>query len=174
MNAIDLVRHEMRSSYTWLEAIVGDVSPAQSAWRPEGTANSIAATYAHTMIWADVDLHRHFHGRAPLLAGDWGQRLGRREDDPEEWETGDAIDWRELRSYGVAVQRAVGELVASLTLDDLARKFQMHPPELGTWRGIDVYSLHVGRHIWMHGGEIACLKGLQGAQGYGRAMTLYP
>jgi hypothetical protein len=37
---------------------------------------------------------------------------------------------------------------------------------LGEWDGIDVSRLTVGRHVWMHGGEIACLKGLQGAAGY--------
>jgi hypothetical protein len=34
------------------------------------------------------------------------------------------------------------------------------------WHGIDVVRLSVGRHPAMHGGEIACLKGLQGAKGY--------
>ena len=32
--------------------------------------------------------------------------------------------------------------------------------------GMDVFDLHCNKHIRMHGGEIACVKGLQGARGY--------
>jgi hypothetical protein len=49
---------------------------------------------------------------------------------------------------------------------ELDRKFQMIPERLGIWTGLDVLDLHCGKHIRMHGGEIACLKGLQGAKGY--------
>jgi hypothetical protein len=41
---------------------------------------------------------------------------------------------------------------------------------LGMWTGRDIYRLHGWNHVRMHGGEIACLKGLQGAKGYTRGM----
>ncbi len=68
--------------------------------------------------------------------------------------------------------RCVGALLGALTMDDLNRSFEMmatdagEPTSLGMWRGIDIYQLHGFRHITMHGGEIACLKGLQGLDGY--------
>ncbi len=173
MDAVDVIRHEAKRAYGWLETIVGDVSAEQASWRPAGTANSIAATYAHVVIWADVDLTRHFHGRAPLLAGTWGARLGCDERDPGEWNPDTEFDWDLLRQYGREVRTHVEGLVDSLTHADLERRFQMMPANLGIWQGIDVYVLHGGSHIWMHGGEIACLKGMQGALGYPGFRYLY-
>ena len=167
MNAVDVIRSEAKDSYEWLERIVSDVSPEQAAWRPPGKANSIAATYAHTIISADVDLTRHFHGRVPLVTTEgWVARLGLNELFPDEWPADAEIDWELLHQYGHEVQRHVLQLVNSLTQADLDRRFQMVPTSLGMWSGMDVYSLRAGRHIWMHGGEIACLKGIQGMQGY--------
>jgi hypothetical protein len=37
---------------------------------------------------------------------------------------------------------------------------------MGIWTGIDVWSLHGWTHVHMHGGEIACVKGLQNLEGY--------
>jgi hypothetical protein len=37
---------------------------------------------------------------------------------------------------------------------------------LGVWKGLDIYNLHGIDHPRLHGGEIACLKGLQGAKGW--------
>jgi hypothetical protein len=54
----------------------------------------------------------------------------------------------------------------SLTEQDLARPVDMTRAGLGMWTGWDLYALHGWRHVYLHGGEIACLKGLQGAKGY--------
>jgi len=53
-----------------------------------------------------------------------------------------------------------------LSADDLERPVDMSRSGLGTWMGRDLLVLHGFRHIYLHGGEIACLKGLQGAKGY--------
>jgi hypothetical protein len=165
--AVDVIRSNARDAYEWLETIVGDVTPEQAAWRPPGTANTIASTYAHIVINTDVDLMRHFHKREPLFARDgWVTRLALSEQAPDDWETYHDIDWPLLHEYGQEVHRQMLQLVDALTQDELDRKFQMMPVELGIWSGMDVYNLHSGRNVWMHGGEIACLKGLQGRKGY--------
>jgi hypothetical protein len=58
------------------------------------------------------------------------------------------------------------ELLEGLTGDDLERPVDMSRAGLGLWTARDLYVLHGWRHVYMHGGEIACLKGLQGAKGY--------
>lgn len=174
MDALDLLRHETKKAYAWLETNVGDISHEQANWRPAGTANSIAATYAHTVISADVDLNRHFHGRESIIAGDWGARVGLGETFPDDWISSGDIRWEQLHQYGREVQRCVEQLVDSLTMADLERRFQMVPTSLSVWKGIDVYTLHGWGHVKMHGGEIACLKGLQGGQGYRNFSMLYP
>jgi hypothetical protein len=85
MNAVDIIRYEAHRAYEWLENIVQDVDAGLANWQPRGTANSIARSYAHIMIWTDVDVTRHFYGRAPLLAGSWGEQLGRSESAPDEF-----------------------------------------------------------------------------------------
>lgn len=157
-----------------------EVTHEQANWNPPGTANSIAATYAHALISADVDLNRHFCGREPIIAGDWGSRVGLHDLFPDEFVHDGEIRWEELHAYGREVERCVGELVDSVAMADLERSFEMkatkdgEPISLGTWKGIDIYHLHGWTHITMHGGEIACLKGILGGEGYRPFHSLYP
>jgi hypothetical protein len=184
MDGLEMLRYLTRRAYGWLDANVAGVSHEQANWQPPGTANSIAATYAHAIISADVDLNRRFHERESLIAGAWGARLGLGESFSDEWKPNGDIDWRTLCTYGDDVRARVERLVDSLTYGDLERVFEMKyfvrdengtlvDASLGPWQGIDVYTLHGFNHITMHGGEIACLKGLQGLQGYQKFTSLY-
>jgi len=167
MNAVDAIRHEARDSYEWLERIVSDVSPEQAGWSPPGSANSIAVNYAHIVVNTDVDVTRYFHGKTPLLeAGGWIERLGLNPRKLDDMDATIGLDWTLLHEYGLLVQQQIQEQADALTQADLDRSFQMIPESLGIWKGYDIYALHIGRHVWMHGGEIACIKGLQGLRGY--------
>jgi hypothetical protein len=172
VDTLALIRHETNAAYAWLDNIVSDINHAQANWQPPGTANTIAATYAHALISADVDLNRHFYGRTPIISGEWGSRVGLHDLFPDDFASNGEIRWNDLHQYGIEVTRYVGTLVEALTLDELSRDFEMmatdagEPVSLGTWKGIDIYRLHGWSHIRMHGGEIACLKGMQGLTGY--------
>jgi hypothetical protein len=167
---LDILRQEARASHEWLQAIVQDVTPVQANWRPPGRANTIAATYAHIVRNQDEDMN---HGllRQPMLGEtSWGGRTGSpsswTDSDDSEWEPDALIDWLALRAYGDAVGAWVIETVDALTENDLEKIAKLTTPDRPRWPGIDVVRLTVGRHVWMHGGEIACLKGLQGKPGY--------
>lgn len=164
-SALDELRLEARASNGWLESIVRDVTPEQAAWQPPGQANSIARTYMHIVRNFDEDLNQRFFQRALLSDGPWRGRTGL-PPGPCEWEPDVVIDWQALHEYGRAMSAFVIETVAALTEDDLRRRVEMGANFGGVWDGIDVIRLTVGRHVWMHGGEIACLKGLQGLDGY--------
>jgi len=167
---LDVLRAEARSSYGWLRAIVEDVTPEQASWRPPGRANTIAATYAHIVRNQDEDMNHGFLGRPMLNEGSWLGKTGLpsrwADSDKNEWEIGVPIDWLALRSYGDAVGAWVIEAVDVLTEDDLERVAKLTTPDRPQWSGIDVVRLTVGRHVRMHGGEIACLQGLQREKGY--------
>lgn len=165
MDVLDELRYEAKSSYDWLEAIVSDVSDEQANWRPPGRANTIALTYFHIVGNADEDLNEHLFQRPQLSDGAWRGRTGVGTG-PSAWAAGERVDWTALREYGRAMHAFVLETLDSLTEADLQRRVSMGSEVLGIWEGIEVIRLTVGRHIWMHGGEIACLKGLQGAKGY--------
>ena len=55
LETLELIRSEVSTSWAWLEQVVGDVTTEQANWWPPGTANSIATTYLHVVINADVE-----------------------------------------------------------------------------------------------------------------------
>lgn len=175
MDAIDLLRQQIKESYDWLELVVGDITQEQANWRPSGTANCIGATYAHAMITADAGFNSQLQGGMPVIATDWKGQVGLSEMMPagggdfhwEDWARRVQVDWDILHSYGRAVRANVMGWLDSLTPADLERVVDMRTFGLGVWPGLEIYDLHGIKHIRMHGGEIACLKGLQGVRGYG-------
>jgi hypothetical protein len=67
--------------------------------------------------------------------------------------------------YGGAVHAAFIDSLADLTHDHLDKRADMRRTGLGVWQGRDI-ELHGYSHAHVHGGEIAVLKGLQGAVGW--------
>ena len=169
MDALDLLRHQVKQSYAWLELMVSDVSQKQANWHPPGTANSIGAVYAHLMITADVGFNSQLHGGMPLIASDWAGRVGLSEMYPAgdwgQWALRVRVDWDAFRRYAREVHRCVERYLASLSTAELERRVDMSARGLGIWKGLDVYNVHGIYHPRLHGGEIACLKGLQGGHG---------
>ena len=58
------------------------------------------------------------------------------------------------------------ESLQSLTPEHLDQPVDMTRAGLGMWEGRDLLELHGSKHVHMHGGEIACLKGVQGGVGW--------
>ncbi len=165
---LDEFRWEARTSYDWLETIVADVTRGQAAWVPPGRANTIAATYAHIVYNADEDLNHWLFRRPKLIDTTWKSRAGISipPGGGFDWETFGEIDWPALREYGRMIREFVISTIDSLTEEDLERATNLSTQDIAQWHGIDIVRLTVGHHIRMHGGEIACLKGLQGTKGY--------
>ncbi len=171
MDAIGLLRYQVRDTYAWLEMTVEDVSAEQANWRPPGTANSIGAVYAHTIIAADSGLSTQIHGAMPAMATDYRGQVGLSEMPPfgrdwGEWARRLHVDWALLRRYGRDVRKRVERYIDSATDAQLDMPIDMTPAGLGIWQGLDLFNLHGINHIRIHGGEIACLKGLQGGRGW--------
>ena len=170
MEVVDFLRQQVRRAWDWLETTVSDVTDEQANWWPPGTANSIGAGYLHTVINPDVEINRLLFGRVPIIERDWGGDVGQgTRYDPDrfdQWTRGMHVQWDRLHSYGRAVHSWLVGSLDELTEPDLARPVDMSRAGLGMWTGLDLYVLHGFSHIYQHGGEIACLKGLQGATGY--------
>jgi hypothetical protein len=64
------------------------------------------------------------------------------------------------------VQAAFVGSLDELTEDHLEMPVDMTRPGLGVWQGRDLLELHGAHHTRIHGGETACLKGLQGGVGF--------
>lgn len=71
-----------------------------------------------------------------------------------------------LHAYGRSAGSWLVGTLPDLTDEVLDREVDMSRVGLGTWTARRLYGLHGVHHVYMHGGEIACLEGLQGAKGY--------
>ena len=122
------------------------------------------------MIKTDVEINRLILRREPLVErrweGDVGQGFAYEPDRFDQWVRHVAVDWDVLRAYGRAVHKSFVESLDELTDEQLDMAVDMTHSGLGIWQGRDLYELHGNEHPHIHGGEIAVLKGLQGAIGW--------
>ena len=173
MDTIEVIRYQVRRSYDWLAVTVSDITDEVANWQPGGLANSIAATYAHTFISADEDFNQVYLGGEMVLKGEWARRAGLSEPPPfGEWGWGEwgrrmTMDWAAFQQYATAIRATMGGILVGLAEEDLRRDIDMTPFGIGIWKGLDLFLLHA-HHPYIHGGEIACLKGMQGKQGWPR------
>jgi hypothetical protein len=172
---LEVLCRQARKTWSWLEDTVADVGPDQANWWPPGTANSIGAVYLHIVINTDVEINRLVHRWAPLIESDWGGDAGQAFSyDPERfdrWVLHAPVRWERLRDYGRAVHAAFIDSLAVLTDMHLAMPVDMTRAGLGMWEGRDLLELHGTDHPRIHGGEIACIKALQGGRGFVESET---
>jgi hypothetical protein len=165
-----VLRRQARKTWSWFEETVGDVTVEQANWWPPGTANSIGTTYLHVVINTDVEINRFIFRRPPLVesewAGDVGQGVSYEPERFDRWVRHVAVDWNRLRAYGAEVHAAFISSLDELTDEHLTMPVDMSRSGLGTWQGRDLLELHGSDHPRIHGGEIACLKGIQGGVGW--------
>ena len=170
MGARDLLRQQFRECNEWLAATMQGVTTEQAHWKPPGTANPLGAAYSHVLLSQDIVGNVVVKGGAPLAATTWAGKVGINEPPPTEditawgqWAGNVKVDLDALRAYGQAVQTAVDGVIMSLTDADLSRA--VHTP-FGSSTVLFILSGALIGHTRDHTGEIACLKGLQGAKGF--------
>jgi hypothetical protein len=167
---LDVLRRQSVKTWDWFEETVSTVTAEQANWWPPGTANSIGATYLHVVINADVEINRLIYHGEPLVEGPWdgnvGQGVPYDPDRFDRWVRHVAVHWDVLREYGRAVHAAFIDSMAELTNERLELQVDMARVGLGIWQVRDLYELHGCGHPYIHGGEIAVLKGLQDGLGW--------
>ncbi len=170
MNTVDLMRANLADAHWLLEQTVDDLSAEQLHWPPPGTANTIAATYAHVVGNEDAFVQGKLRGVPPLARSDWAGRDGislpipERESDWFAWSRAVRVDLPAARRYAEAVYAATDAYLASLTPEQLDSPPATPIPGNQTLSWL-VYNL-LTMHANLHTGEIAVVKGLQGLTGY--------
>ncbi|HLC03265.1 MAG TPA: DinB family protein [Anaerolineales bacterium] len=168
MDAITLMKQEVRWAHDFLEMVTADITQAQLEWIPPGIANPAAAVLAHAVTDEDF-ICALLSGKVPLYKGSWAGRTG--VSDPRlgmslEWARSVKVDLAAIRSYIRAVYAEVDSLLASLTEADLDRALDLSNLGFETrslgWALTALLVSHTNNMI----GELSCLKGLQGARGY--------
>ena len=174
MSQVSLLRDQLQQAQAFLDMSLDGVTPDQAHWAPPGKANPLSATLAHLITGEDAFVGGMLRGGAPLAAAAWAGKTGLSEPPPppfppqpwDQWGRRVRADMGALRAYGQAVFAATDGYVASLSDADLSRTLDLSAVGLGQHTLAWVISNAVLGHRLSHWGEIACLKGLQGEQGY--------
>jgi hypothetical protein len=173
-----LLRDILKQATRFLEGTMEGVTAEQAHWAPPGTANPIAANYAHVVVAQDGLVNGMLKGGAPLGATTWAGKTGVSEPPPgpdpskpgfpdfSTWAKRVKVDLPAIRAYARAVYAATDAYLATLSDDDLRRSLNVSALGLPP---VTLEQLIVGGVIgnaMTHCGEISCLKGLQGGKGY--------
>jgi len=149
--------------------VVAGLTETQLHWAPPGTANTIAATYAHVVATEDLFVQETLRGGRPLAESEWSGRHGislpvaRRGADWLLWSRRVRVELVAARAFAAAVYAATDDYLTRLDPDALAR-----PPAAAVPGGQTLAWLLnnlLVQHAALHTGEIAVLRGLQGLQG---------
>lgn len=179
MHATELLREQLKEVHQYVEEIMANVTPEQAHWHPAGTVvNSLGGNYAHIILTEDLVINALLKGGAPFFASTWAGKTGMSSLPPlptpeivglpswQEWSTQVHIDLNALRSYAQSTYAASDEYLATLSDEQLRQAVDLSWVGLGTPTVQWILSGVLVGHAFSHAGEIACLKGLQGIQGY--------
>jgi len=169
MNANELLQYSVGRAFDILGQVTADLTQEQADWEPPGTANSIGALYWHVISGADFVVHGWGMDQAPLsqTAG-WEAKAvlasaPKGEKDHAATMRAIRIDVAAMHDYAAAVSKATQAWLAPLGPEDLERKLDTPIGELNLAQMLSTFLVW---HIDAHCGEIAALKGCQGAKGY--------
>lgn len=169
MNAIALLREQLKSAHSLLVETLGDVTTEQAKWAPPGTAHPIVAIFAHGLYAEDYAINELLRGEQPLYASSFEGRTGIGDPSPyisAEWARGLAFDREQALTYAAAVEAATDAYLATLGDDDLDREIDLSASGWGKSLLYEMINGWVIGHLNNMTGEISCLKGLQGLKGY--------
>jgi len=175
MDSISLLREQLREAHALLEAVMEGVTPEAAHWIPPGQANPVGATYAHVVLFEDMIINGVLSHRKPLYETTWAGKVGMNELMPrqgEEWE--DYANWtrrvrvdlQQVREYARAVYANTEEYLSSLRPENLDIEIDLSGVGDNVVTLGHVLSRSIVGHADNIAGEISCLKGLQGLQGY--------
>jgi hypothetical protein len=172
VNAVELIRSEMKTAHDWFEGTMADVTPEQANWQPPGVAHPIGALYAHTVAAEDMMVNGLLKGGAPLFATTWAGKTGI-SGDPQlatqmtpEWSRSVNVDLPTAREYAAAVYAATDDYLGGMDAADLDRAVDLSDWGMGEWSEGSFLISIVLAHVHDLMGEVSALKGVQGAKGY--------
>ncbi len=172
---VALLRDIVRDARSVLDGTMADVTPEQVHYIPAGIANPLGATYAHVVVSEDLTVQGMFKQVPPMFASSWAGNIGLSEPMPMPgpewskyagWTRSVKVDLPALRAYAQAVAAATDEWLAGLSESDLDRPMDLSGFGLGQHTWGSAIPLLIANHLGTETGEIAVLKGLQGARGY--------
>ncbi len=165
MDAKEYIIRQFRWARRQSDSVLLDVSQEQFNWTPPGTVSSISAIFLHMVTIEDAYIQEAILDKPRLWeTGGWEDKIGSRA--PWRGENWDDLRGKELTlddvaQFQEAVRAATDAYIETITSEELDRRVEFE----GRERRIgDVLSMLVVHNL-SHAGEIAALKGVQGAAG---------
>lgn len=168
MDVMTYIRDQVEGAHSELETALKDTTADQFNWSPPGTISPISAILIHALVGEDLFIQEILQGKSRLWeAGGWAQRIGV----PAAPGGPDASVWEAYRrirvpiepvlEFQVEIYAATNALLATMTPEDLDRQVNFFGRQART---AEILMITV-THLCCHAGEIAALKGMQGARG---------
>jgi hypothetical protein len=175
--AIAFIRDAAQVAHWYLEGTMADVTADQAHYAPPGRANPLGATYAHLLCSEDLIVNGMLRQAAPLSMSTHVGNTGLSEPMPTPgqanwseayaaWARRVHVDLAVLKSYGADVYAATDAYLATLSDTDLDRELDLSAVGFGAQKLGWMLNLLLLNHVGTETGEIAVLKGIQGAKGY--------
>lgn len=165
MEAKEYIIRQFRWARRQSDSVLLDVSAEQFNWTPPGTVSSISAIFLHMVTIEDAYIQEAILGKPRLWdKGGWEEIIGSRAPwRGENWQDlkGKQLTVEDIAQFQEVVRAATDSYIETLTPEELDRRVEFE----GRERRIgDVLSMLVVHNL-AHAGEIAALKGVQGAAG---------
>lgn len=167
MDVREILRIQLDFWHGMLERIL-DGCGADVLQRTQGAVRSIAAIYAHAVIWEDTVVHTKLQGAPSIFeSGMWGERVGVSSPGfppvlTEAWAASIDLIKPVFDDYARAVYAATDAYLATIGDDELAKTTFGPGGEMPIARFL---AMNLSTHFIEHAGEIAAIKGAQGMQG---------
>lgn len=166
MDIIEYIKREQAGMHRFVEMTMKDMTPELFNWPAPGTANTISATFLHFINVEDFIVNELIQGKPQVWqSGDWSKKTGITKPPSigEDW-TGfkhRTVEIAPLVEYKLAVWEATDTFMAAITPAELDRMISF----AGGQRTVAEMLMLASTQSHGHAGEIAALKGIQGAQG---------
>lgn len=173
MNAIQLLREQLKSAHDTQEATMADVTEASAHFTDTNKALPVGAAYAHSIIGEDLVLTSMLmSGKTPLSADASKTGLSvpmppfDKFDQHAAWAKSVQIDLPKLKAFAQDVYAQTDVYLASLKEEDLDAEIDMTNMGMGKQSTAFVITNFLLLHIANLTGEISAAKGVQGLKGY--------
>ncbi len=165
MDAIAYINKQVAGMRRLVDGTVGDLTIEQFNWTPPGTCNPIGATFTHLHVSEDRFVQGVILSK-PLVweKGGWGAQVGLSQIPGRGvWDEirSASLSFDSVKGYAQAVRAATDAYLATLTPDELDHQVTI----FGGERPVADVLVTLIVHTLGHAGEIAALKGAQGAKG---------
>lgn len=163
MDEREFLIEDLGDGHRMVGSALSDLTSEIAEWQPGGTANSIGALLAHTIVGEDRMVNQLLKsGESLFESGGWQAKTGIPTENSEIWQPTWRLDVAAFDAYRLEVQGSVDAFMADLdpaTLDQDIEAFGS-PRRIG-W----MLRVIVSNHILSHLGEISVLRGMKGLAG---------